>query len=256
MKLTLSAILCLLVSNLAFSQNVHFSTSGTIEYDKTINVYALIQKNIAENNDEMFKQAFEEYKKNQPQFKHLKSTLTFSKNKTLFVPIEADDDRIPFFGDHPMATQHNTIYTDLETSSFVCQKAVFEQNYLVKDSTRKITWKITNETRQIAGYTCRRANAVILDSVYVVAFYTDKIPVSGGPESFTGLPGMILGVALPHENITWFATKVTDIAVPDSKLIIPKKGKSMNDKELRATLHDALKRYDKFLSLALKGYLL
>jgi len=31
--------------------------------------------------------------------------------------------------------------------------------------------------------------------INAVAFYTDDIPVSGGPESFNGLPGMILQVA-------------------------------------------------------------
>ena len=31
--------------------------------------------------------------------------------------------------------------------------------------------------------------------INVVAFYKDDIPVSGGPESFNGLPGMILQVA-------------------------------------------------------------
>jgi GLPGLI family protein len=60
-----------------------------------------------------------------------------------------------------------------------------------------------------------------MDSIYVVAFYTDQIPVSGGPESFTGLPGMILGVALPYEHITWFATKVSEIPVDPKSLTLP-----------------------------------
>jgi GLPGLI family protein len=47
-----------------------------------------------------------------------------------------------------------------------------------------------------------------MDSIYVVAFYSDQIVVRGGPESFWGLPGMIMGVVLPHEYTTWYATKV------------------------------------------------
>jgi GLPGLI family protein len=31
-----------------------------------------------------------------------------------------------------------------------------------------------------------------MDSVFIVAFYTDQIVTSGGPESFNELPGMIL----------------------------------------------------------------
>jgi len=66
----------------------------------------------------------------------------------------------------------------------------------------------------------------------VVAFYTDKIPVSGGPESFNGLPGMILEVAVPHEHVTWTATKITGGEVPPTTVVPPKKGKLVNNKQL------------------------
>src|SRR6185437_10397918 len=101
------------------------------------------------------------------------------------------------------------------------QKTIFDQPFLVKDSLRKIKWKITDENREIAGYNCRRANGLMMDSIYVVAFYTDKIPVSGGPESFSGLPGMILEVALPHENVIWRATKVTEAEIPQGAITPP-----------------------------------
>ncbi|MGZ3819475.1 MAG: GLPGLI family protein, partial [Mucilaginibacter sp.] len=117
---------------------------------------------------------------------------------------------------------------------------LFEEVFLVNDSTRKIKWKITDETREIAGYTCRRANAIMLDSIYVVAFYTTNIPVSGGPESFSGLPGMILGVALPHENVAWFATKVNDMTLAPGVVAPPKKGKPTDKKGLQATLKSAM----------------
>jgi len=137
----------------------------------------------------------------------------------------------------------------------VIQKQVFEQTFLVKDSTRKIKWKITDETRDVAGYTCRRANGIMMDSIYVVAFYTDKIHVSGGPESFNGLPGMILEVALPHENVIWTATKVTDVTIPDNTLIPPKKGKPVNNKELKNTLQSVMKNWGDEAQLYLKGFL-
>jgi len=94
----------------------------------------------------------------------------------------------------------------------------------------------------------------MMDSIYVVAFYTIAIPVSGGPESFSGLPGMILGVALPHENITWFATKVNDKPVPSLK--VPAKGKVVTNKELRATLSSVVKNWGKEGVTYLKAFLL
>lgn len=242
--LTIIGVL-LISTGLVKAQNAHFVTSGTIEYEKTVNMFALIKRQIAQYDDTFLESFFESYKKNNPQFKKLKSTMSFGDDKTMFVPGEPEGND-NFFGDNAMVQQNNTTYTDLQTGTYIDQKKVFEETFLVKDSTRKINWKITDETREIAGYTCRRANALILDTVYVVAFYTEKLPVSGGPESFTGLPGMILGVALPHENITWFATKVTEASVDAKALTPPKKGKPTDVKGLKKTLDGVMKDWGKW----------
>jgi GLPGLI family protein len=235
-------IALLLTGNILLAQNTHFTTTGTIEFERTINMWALIKKEINKDNEAYLQPALDAYKKNNGQFKKQKSTLNFAKDKSLFTPIA--DEVAPgnnfFWNAAPTIQQNNVVFTDLATGISTTQKKVFEENFLLKDSTRKITWKITDETREIAGYTCRRANAVVMDSIYVVAFYTDEIPVSSGPESFTGLPGMILGVALPHDSMTWFATKVTDIALPPSAVAMPTKGKAVDKKTLRTKLDAAM----------------
>ncbi|HXH98946.1 MAG TPA: GLPGLI family protein [Sphingobacteriaceae bacterium] len=243
-------------ANFVFAQYARFPVAGTVEYEKSINMFAVLKKRTEKDKGGFMTQLYESYKKTQPQFKKVKSTLSFTDNKTLYTPHKSNETNQGFFNDEPAAGQHNIIYTDLTALNSVTQKNVFEETFLVKDSTRKINWKITNETREIAGYSCRRANAIILDSIYVVAFYSDKIPVSGGPESFTGLPGMILGVALPHENITWFATKVTDTPVAATALIPPKKGKPTDVKGLVSTLQGALKKWGDYAQSALKAFLL
>jgi len=240
--------------NFSFGQNAHFVTSGVIEYEKTVNMFAIFQKGINKDNESFLQPAYEQYKKNQPQFKKLKSVLNFADNKTLFTPIEDENSNGGFWGNDAMVKQNNITFTDLLSQSFISQKKVFEETFLLKDSTRDIHWKITDETRDIAGYTCRRANALILDSVYVVAFYTEQIPVPGGPESFTGLPGMILGLALPHENITWFATKVIEMTVEPKALTPPKKGKPVNNKELFKTLIAAMKGWGDYAQASLKAF--
>ena len=256
-RLTISTLALLVLSaNSIFAQYARFPTSGTIEFEKTINMYALIKKKINEDNETFFGPAFENFKKTQPQFKKVKSTLSFTGNKTMYTPIENTEGNRGFFSDEPAANQPNTVFTDLNSLTSITQKSVYEETFLVKDSVRKINWKITNETREIAGYPCRRANAIVMDSIYVVAFYSDKIPVSGGPESFTGLPGMILGVALPHENITWFATKVTDTPVAQNTLVAPKKGKATDYNGLVSTLKGALKNWGIYAHNQLKVFLL
>jgi GLPGLI family protein len=242
----------LLSGNMLFAQNEHFTTHGTIEFEKSANMFALIKKLITPDNEAFFTPILESYKNTQSQFTKAKSTLSFTDNKTIYTPIESENANT-IFSDLAMSGQPNVIYTDLDTKTSVTQKKVYEEVFMVKDSVRKITWKITDETREIAGYTCRRANALVLDSVYVVAFYTEKIPVSGGPESFSGLPGMILGVALPHENISWFATKVTDAPVEPKAMVVPKKGKAVTNKELVTTLKQLMKNWGPWAQTQMKA---
>lgn len=240
----------------AFAQHANFTFEGTIEFEKSINMYAQIQKIINKDNEVFYLPAMAQYKKTQPQFMILKSTLAFTKDKTLFTPTEPEAAPRNVFSNLAIATQNNVIYTDLVGNKSVAQKKVYEETFVVTDSIRKITWKVTSETREIAGYACRRANAIMMDSIYVVAFYTDEIPVSGGPESFAGLPGMILGVALPHENITWFAKIVSPKTLPAATMVAPKKGKPTDNKGLLTTLKSVMENWGEYAQGQLKAFLL
>jgi GLPGLI family protein len=237
-----------------FAQNKHFITAGTIEFERTANMFALVKKKITPGTPEL-KPIYERFVKTEPQFRKLKSTLTFGGHKTLFVPV-APEKEVAYDYDTPMADQNNIVFNDMNTGTSVIQKEFFERRFLVKDTIRKINWKITGETREIAGHTCRRANALVLDSIYVVAFYTDEIHVQGGPESFNGLPGMILGVAVPHENVTWFATKVTEMPVDAKSLMPPTKGKPVNNKQLYDAIMATVGNWGEYYIVVVKGYLL
>jgi GLPGLI family protein len=206
-----------------------FLAEGRIEFERKVNQYALMDK----DND-----FTELMKKSMPQFKTNYYDLVFTRNKSLYKPGRESPDNNNGFG--WSLGDENTIYSDLENKKCTSQKKVFEQLFLVQDSLRNIKWKITEETKTIAGFVCRRANALIMDSIYVVAFYTDEILSSSGPESFTGLPGMILGVALPHQHVTWFATKVMAVPVKDSQIPMPLKGKKTNNRELQKTMEESM----------------
>lgn len=245
--------LSLLSRNILFAQNKHFIRSGIVEYEKTVNMFALVKKKVTKTTMEN-KPHYEQYLKTEAQFRKLYSVLTFDAGSTLFTPKPAES--VHWAYDTPMANQLNIVFSDLKNGTSTVQKEFYERTYLVKDTIRKIKWKMTDETRIIAGYNCRRANALVLDSIYVVAFYTDEIHVSGGPESFNGLPGMILGVAVPHENVTWFATKVTE-AIADPKTIMPpKKGKVVNNKEVHDDILKAIVIHGDYAITVLKGLLL
>ncbi|SRR5579871_446268 len=235
-----SIIICcaLLFFQNAKSQNTVFITRGKIEFEYKVNIYAQMQ----DFNDDGWK---DWVKKNMQQFKTTYFDLTFDNNRALYRPgRENPDNNKMWFGND--VADGNVVYSDFDKQQSIAQKKAFEKIFLVQDSLRKINWKITNETRTIAGFECRRANALILDSIYVVAFYTDEITTPGGPESFSGLPGMILGVALPHQHVTWFATKLETEAVKETDLKAPTKGKITTNASLKDNLKESLKDWGKY----------
>jgi hypothetical protein len=88
------SFLVLLPSETLFAQNSHFITEGSIEYDKSINMYAVLGKKITQESPGIFIQAVDQYKKTQPQFLVQKSILSFSKGKTLFRPVATSAARL------------------------------------------------------------------------------------------------------------------------------------------------------------------
>ena len=235
-KKLLILVITILSGSYVFAQHANFITSGTIEFEKTINMFASEKQQIGDHPSLDKIHEYETYRQAKPQFKKMNSTLVFNTDKSLFTPQDSPENKLGY-GELVMGMQFNTVYMDFSKKATTVQKSIYDSKVLLQDSIRKIKWKLTSETREIAGYTCRRANGVTADSaVYVVAFYTDKIWVSGGPESFTGLPGMILGVVLPHLNVTWYATKVTTVTVPPATILPPKKGKVVNMTDLRKAI--------------------
>jgi GLPGLI family protein len=235
-KLPILLLLVLAIARPVHAQNTIFLSHGRIEYERRINVFARIG-----NDDDQWS---EFRKKLSNHFKTSYFDLDFTRDKSLYRPGRESDDR-ELFNFWQAPAQDNIVFSDLDNAKAVSQKNVFETNFLVQDSLRQIRWKITDETRTIAGFNCRRANAIIMDSIYVVAFYTDEILTTSGPESFTGLPGMILGVSLPHQHVTWFATKVEAVPVAENQVEPPAKGKKIDNAALRQTVGPRMKDWGK-----------
>lgn len=145
----------------------------------------------------------------------------------------------------PLANE-NVVYTDYSANKLVSQKPVYEETFLVEDSLQKIDWKLTADTRIIAGYECRKAVGILGDSIAIFAFYTDEIMITGGPESINGLPGMILGMGVPRLHTTWFATKVEVNGVNLNSVAPAKKGKKVNYKTMIKSIDDVLKNWGNY----------
>lgn len=246
----------ILLSQPSFAQHAYFVESGKIEFEKSVNMFAKLKNRVSKDNIFMEK-IYEEYRRTQPQFVTSKSVLSFSSEKSVYQFVAEEKQGMSFLGSEPWSMVQNTVYHSFKTDTLTAIKRVYDEDFVVKDMKPDILWKITNEVREIAGYQCKRANGLILDSIYVVAFYSEEIIPSGGPESFSGLPGMILGVALPHENVTWFATKVEiDKPLDNSPMQLPRRAKQVNQKEYEESLRKSMRSWGQWGEDALKAFML
>jgi len=209
-----------------------FIKYAKVEYEKTINMH----KNMGDND------WVTEMKKRMPVYRKLYFDLILSPTESYYAPGRmASEDPYKNWGD---LTQDNKSYASFSDGKVIQQKQVYEEKFLIKDSLLQIEWKIMDEMRPIAGFDCRKALGRFNDSLYIVAFYAEEILAPGGPEGFHGLPGLILGLAFPRINTTWFATKVE---LTDPQLIQKQKpfkgGKEINRDELFATVNTLVKRW-------------
>lgn len=159
-----------------------------------------------------------------------------------------------------------TYYKDIKDKKFIVDRDFMGKEFLVKDSLPKYEWKMESESRLIGGYTCYKATAIKVvdksdfrnmgfkkedkkegdkkastsnsnimdmlempDNVAITAWYTPEIPVSQGPESYYGLPGLILEIN--DGKTVVLCSKV--VLNPKEKVVIkaPTKGKVVSEKE-------------------------
>lgn len=222
----------LFCSQILFAQNT-FISKGKIEFERRTNVWAEMKGSFA---DQM--------KKVVPEYRSSYFNYEFDNGKAIYQPGRESDSKMSNFYSYPASD--NEIYSDYKTDNYVAHKNVFEKSFLITDSLRKAKWRITNDFREIAGFNCRRATTIIMDSVFVVAFYTDEIMVPGGPESFNGLPGMILGLVINRLHTTWYATKVEVNGVNDKDITPPKQGKKATNTEVFEILKKSLSDWGEY----------
>lgn len=206
-------LLNLFLFNAAQAQEKAIVTTGEFVFEKRINKLAVLRLMAAENN--FYKKAFNAVQSAEDKVIVLDYALQFDQKGTRYFPCARHGQNNAVL-DLPGYASTVSVVNAFATESMHIEKAVFEEVYTFDRTKNDIIWRITEEYRDILGFSCRRANGLREDSLYVVAFFTNEIPYFAGPETFAGLPGMILGLALPHEHISWFASRFEPkpIAVP------------------------------------------
>jgi len=96
--------------------------------------------------------------------------------------------------------------------------------YLIVDTIKKWNWVYLDSTKNILGYNCKKA-VIHQDRQATVAWYAPEISTTSGAFGYGGLPGFILELYYPQQDIkrTAISIKFEDVAI-----IEPTKGKRIS----------------------------
>jgi GLPGLI family protein len=156
----------------------------------------------------------------------------FLDSISVFKPVDSDiKERMSW------ATSKNTVIHNLQSNVRLSSKEIWNETLNMKDSIQKRKWIFTDDYRKIAGFKCRKVFTKVDDSTKIYAWYANEISVPLGPESYCGLPGMILGLATSDGGVVYFAKSIS-FDKPEAKLLDVKqiKGKIQSKSEIQTQL--------------------
>ena len=160
--------------------------------------------------------------------------LLFNDSSSVFVPVESE-----FPDEREWSTMSNLSYQNLKTNTRKQEFSFWGTKVLLEDTLNQRAWKITESSRNIAGYNCKQAVWEANDTTRIYAWYAEELISSTGPETFNGLPGVILGLATEDGGVVYFAKEVTPMKVNIVEKIPTGKPKDWyNEESLRALMLD------------------
>lgn len=250
----------LLLLAIAISSQIIFAQQkqGTITYERKMNIWKRIT-------DEQMRAMI-------PEFRTSKHVLYFSDSVSLYKAVPEDETPDPFGGGGNVVIRMGgadggELYKNFATATSIQSNEVGGKNFLIVDSIKAATWKISSETKQILGFTCRKATrklpaptatirtttstngAITKDTsmmqpvkaleVELVAWFTENIQAPVGPDAYGQLPGAVLEVSFNDGEIVITAVDIKQ-TVDTKNLKEPQKGKRITQAEYRKMMMDLM----------------
>jgi len=117
------------------------------------------------------------------------------------------------------------------------------KTYLIHDTITPLPWKILNDMKEVAGHICMNASFTdTLRKQNIQVWFALDMPVSAGPDRFTGLPGIILEVDINHGALILTADKI-DLKPLTTELSVPPKikGKKIDMAQYKSLIEKHIK---------------
>lgn len=249
-KLVLAAVVLFSFNNTNAQLN-----EGTIYYERKQNMH----RNLP---NEQMKAMIPEYRTSEHMLMFKNNTSLYKKSPTDELP-EASamgNGGGPIVMKMSGGPADDITYKDLNIQEKIVYKNFLRNEYLIVDSVKPRAWKLTDETKKILGYTCRKAVTTIKQQagrmmistmstnnntdttaksssqdikskeVEVVAWFCEQINISSGPEEFGSLPGMILEIDIDNGGTIFNAIEIKK-KIEKSEFVIPTQGKKVTQAE-------------------------
>lgn len=137
----------------------------------------------------------------------------------------------------------NETYMNLEEGTVTEKRDFMGRTFLIGGDQPTYAWKITGEQSEYLGYPVQKATAV-RDSTTIEAWFSPAIPISAGPELFTGLPGMILVLSINDGKTQYAATAISLDGLGDNAIKAPKEGKKVSRAEFDQVVEEKTKEME------------
>ncbi|MFQ5448972.1 MAG: GLPGLI family protein [Saprospiraceae bacterium] len=176
---------------------------------------------------------------NMPKSQSFHKTLFFNESEAVYKDTPESEDEGDVSMSHEsegmsfqikMVRPENTFYTNLGHGNTINAREFFGRKFLVSGETAKMQWKLTGEQKKLLGYICQKATFQDEDR-NVVAWFTPQIQVPAGPDSYGGLPGLILEVNINDGDRVVLASNIELKKLDKGTIEKPTKGKKVTQEE-------------------------
>lgn len=93
------------------------------------------------------------------------------------------------------------IYRNMSQKQKISQESILDRQFIINEKLTEYDWHLDNEEKEILNYKCKKAT-YSGDNKNITAWYYPDIPVNNGPQSYWGLPGLILQIEMEKLTIT------------------------------------------------------
>lgn len=224
----------LLLPFLSLNIPANAQTSGTVMYEEHAKLHLNIQGDAPPP-------------ANLPTERMAQAVLHFTPDASLYESVKGqsapdmvnednDGDRVQI----KMVAPDNKFYCDLRNNKRLDQRDFMQRKFLIENDLKSSDWKLTNKQKMILNYPSQEATRQDKDRKITV-WFTSAIPVSSGPASYSGLPGLVLEVNINDGDQTITATSVVLENIDPSVLVRPKEGKKVSQDEFDKIVADKMK---------------